>query len=83
MTGKIAVGVSAGVRLPILCALCALLYLKTRKSDNEIQKLISPLETLPLWRVAQNQHAALSSPKEMHGSSLKASVAEIPYQSCQ
>lgn len=80
MTGKIAIGIGAGVGLPILCALGALLYLKTRKSDDKIHKTISPPETMPPWTVMQNQHAGVSSPREVHGSSLKASFAELPYQ---
>ncbi|KAJ5704842.1 hypothetical protein N7536_000531 [Penicillium majusculum] len=80
LTGKIAIGVGAGVGLPILCALGALLYLKTRKSDNKIEKTISPPEPMPPWMVMQNQHAQISSPKEVHGSSLKASFAELPNQ---
>ncbi|CRL18851.1 unnamed protein product [Penicillium camemberti] len=80
LTGKIAIGVGAGVGLPILCALGALLYLKTRKSNNKIEKTISPPEPMPPWMVMQNQHGQISSPKEVHGSSLKASFAELPNQ---
>ncbi|KAJ5608292.1 hypothetical protein N7537_004911 [Penicillium hordei] len=80
LTGKIAIGIGAGVGLPILCALGALLYLKTRKSDNKIEKTISPPEPMPPWMVMQNQHAQISWPKEVHGSSLKASFAELPNQ---
>ncbi|KAJ5968537.1 hypothetical protein N7501_004785 [Penicillium viridicatum] len=80
LTGKIAIGIGAGVGLPILCALGALLYLKTRKPDNKIEKTISPPDPMPPWMVMQNQHAQISSPKEVHGSSLKASFAELPNQ---
>ncbi|KGO68442.1 hypothetical protein PITC_070670 [Penicillium italicum] len=80
MTGKIAIGIGAGIGLPILCALGALLFLKTRKSDDKIHKTISPPETMPPWMVIQNQQAQLSSPREVHGSSLKPSFAELPYQ---
>ena len=78
MTGKIALGIGIGVGIPILCALGALLYLKTRKSEDV--KTISPPETIPPWMVIQNQNAPPSPPKEVHGSSLKASFAELPHQ---
>ncbi|KAJ9491212.1 hypothetical protein VN97_g2021 [Penicillium thymicola] len=80
LTGKIAIGVGAGVGLPILCALGALLYLKTRKPDNNIEKTIPPPEPMPPWMVMQNQNAQILSPKEVHGSSLEASFAELPNQ---
>ncbi|KAJ6123783.1 hypothetical protein N7471_011100 [Penicillium samsonianum] len=80
MTGKIAIGIGIGVGVPILCALGALLWLKTRKSDDKSDKTISPPETMPPWMVMQNQYGPLSPPKEVHGSSLKASFAELPHQ---